>query len=113
MTEQPWWNARIDDLKLKMDWSDARVARRLKISPAMLGPRASWPAAVDYFRRAFGCWTRLATSTRVISCWRYLPVDLRDALKEWDNHRLPAGGPGEADNEGLPMPPTRPSPPDC
>lgn len=112
MNDQPWWNARIDDLKQKMDWSDARVARRLQISPAML-------AHVRAGRRPL----TLPARVRLLDALGYvntrdllleiLPVDLRDALKEWDNHRLPRGGPAEADNEGLPLPPSRPSPPDC
>ncbi len=112
MTDNQWWIARINDLGKKMSWSDARVARRIHISPAML-------AHVRAGRRPL----TLPARVRLLDALGYvntrdllleiLPVDLRDAVKEWDSHRLAKGGPDEDDNEGLPMPPSRPSPPDC
>lgn len=112
MSDDAWWIARVDDLKQKMDWSDARLARRLQISPAML-------AHVRAGRRPL----TLPARVRLLDALGYastrdllleiLPVDLRDAVREWDNHRATDGDVVATENAGLPMPPSRPSPPDC
>lgn len=85
--EAAWWTGRLDALKAHTQWSDARVARRLQISPAQLshvrtGHRPlPMPARVRLLHALGYVYTQDLFLT-------IMPAEFRDAVRAWDARRI-------------------------
>lgn len=111
MAKKDFWNARLDLLKTKMGWTDVAVARRLEMTPAMLGHvragRRLLPTAAKF--RLLDALGYQMTRDLLL---RLLPSDVGEAIRDADNLRLNVVE-GESDNakinSRLGLPPKKPS----
>lgn len=104
MADNDWWVQRLNELKLRLALSEVGMARRLEISPAMLGHvRAGRrPLPVPARIRLLDALGYVLTRDLLL---RLLPDDVRAAVRAADNGRAESSKGKNDTNAGREMPP--------